>query len=212
MQESVPLKSCGDGSQMLVKSVIASVLIFIFFVSILISLGVSRKNNKCFDKVSYYFVYAQKSKIKTDEKQKDLVKSLGGAGVFYFYKEYYYLLVSVYLIKEDASEIADGIKSQFKNAGVLTIETKRLQFKVQQKIKDNFACFKFFKQVNELVKSFEGVAVDFCKGTLSPGDLMTGFLKNKLEIESLSVEMGKNVSGGLVEVVKKTAKAESETA
>lgn len=185
MQDYVPYKRRRKGLIIQIKSVIALILFFIFVFMILTCLGVSRKNNKCFDKSSFSFVYVQKTKKMLDETEKDLVKGLGGAGIFYFFKEHHYLIANVYLKLDDAKEVAGGMVDSFENAGVLTIETKRLSRLLQQKIKSNLSYYRFFKYLYEFSEKFEELNLNYISGELSQGKLMSELIEINLEFETI---------------------------
>ena len=193
-QESVPRIALRKGSQISIKSVIATILFFIFVVLVCLCLVAFRKVEKVFDKQTFYIVYVAKNKRKIDPATTDLVKKLGGAGSVLFFKEEFYLVANVYLKESDAKEIVGGLLENFSNAGVLKIEHKSIEKKKVTHIAHNLTFSRFFEKLFEFNEKFEELQMSYLIGELSESGFLTEVLKNKLEFEQI-VKDFENQSG-----------------
>lgn len=202
MQYYVPYKKTAKRSWAQINSAIAGFLFFILTLSILVCLGVSRKKNKCFDKVSYHFVFVQKNRIQTNKDEQDLVKSLGGAGIYYFHKENYLLIANVYHSSDDAKEIKNGMLENFENADVLTLEAPAINRKTQNIIKDNLSYYKFFKYLQMAIQNFEVLNMNYLSGEITQGKLMSELISKKLELETIVNEFENPQKEDLFENIK----------
>ena len=188
MQYYVPCVKIKKLPKLQIKSVFMACLFFLILLTVSITLGASRKTNKCFEKQSYHFVYAQNNKQILDKTEQDLVKSLGGAGIYYFYKEHHYLIVNVYLSKDDANEIKNGMAENFPNSGTITLEVKDIPKKIQSKIKDNLSYYKFFKYFHELIESFQELNMNYIAGKITQGKLMSSIITMQLDCKTIISE------------------------
>ncbi len=188
MQYYVPYKPVKKVSKVQIKSVIAVFLFFILFLSVLIGLGVSRKQNKCFDRFVYNFVYVQKTRTDSNKTEKDNLKNMGGAGVFLFHKQHYLLVANVYTKLDDANEIKNGMIETFEKADVLTLEINPLPRKLQNKIRQNDTFYKYFKFLLNISKDIEQLNMNYVTGKKGQGKVMSEILARKLELESIIKE------------------------
>ena len=90
MQVTVTENAFVKRSKIASKSVIATILIFIFaFISIVVLIAV-RKKTLVFEEQYFYFVCADSSKkVSVLDNEKEYLKNIGGAAVTHFYKEDY---------------------------------------------------------------------------------------------------------------------------
>lgn len=184
-QESVPRRAFNKGTQISIKSVIATILFFIFVILVLLCLAGFRKVEKCFDKQSFYVVYVAKTKRKMAPEDVDLIKKLGGAGCLLFFKDEYYLVANVYQKEDDADEIAEGLKVHFADAGVVKLSHSDIDKKKAVHIARNLSFSRFFEEFYKVVEDFEGLQMKYLMGSVQEGEFLTEMLKQKLEFETI---------------------------
>ena len=172
-----------------IKSVIATILFFVFLIGIFLCLVYFRKIEKCYEKQSFYVVYVEKNRRKIDVDNVELIKKLGGAGSVLFFKEEYYLIANVYLKENDAKEIAEGLVSTFAEAGVIKLEHESISKKKALHIAQNLSVSKFFEKFYVFLGNLEDMQMQYVVGSLAESEFLTKMLKVKLDFESIVDEM-----------------------
>ena len=145
-------------------SIVAAVILII----ILIITVPDKKRDKNFEEVAYYFVYADKSpKENVILSKKDMLKSLGGGAVSYYFRNEYYLIANVYLSKEYSSEIEKGMIESFSNAGVISFKSKEPSISKIQEYKKKFEIFEYFEFLYDFIEKFDDLQLSYLAGSVS---------------------------------------------
>lgn len=189
MQDYVPQHIPRKNLGLQIKSVFMIIIFFILLLGVLIALASAKKTEKCFDKELYYFVYAQKERNTIKQENIDLIKSLGGAGDVYFKSEKFYLIANVYLIEDDADEIANGLTENFEDSGVLTLTAPDIPDDVKKAIKEEPDALRFFKFLQKTIEKTEILNIDYMSGNVTDGKLLNELLEVKLEFEHFSKQI-----------------------
>ena len=184
-QGYVPYASCKKHAKTQIKSVIATILFFVFLALIFMCLVYFRKVEKCYEKQEFYVVYVSKNKRKIDADSVELLKKLGGAGSVLFFKEEYYLVANVYIKESDAKEIADGMTSTFAGAGVIKIGHESISRKKAVHIAQNLSVSKFFEKYYAFLHDLESWQMKYVVGKFGESEFLTKLLKVKLEFENI---------------------------
>ena len=187
MQISVSKKVKRKGVKTWKKSVISTILIFLFaIVSTAILVNV-RRQSLMFEEQYFYFVSVCKSNKKTDfEAKKELLKNLGGASVVYKLNGEFHLLANVYLDLNYASEIKDNLSSYFSDASVVKVKTKKVKGNVRKKIKRNKEVESFLKFMYGLSKDFLTLELEYLSGKISDGKFLSNVSTKRLELEKMN--------------------------
>lgn len=186
MQDSVTRKVIKRTQKTKLKAVIFTVLFFFIIFLISAILVVSKRSNLCFEARTFYMVYVDKNKNSTLlSNLQNLVKDLGGAAVVFDKNNEYYLTASVYSNKDDAIEIADGLKGSFSSASIIELSCKGVSNKYRNLLKQNQAYFDLFHYIYDFSLNFEQLCYGYVKGDTSEGKFMSSFLAHKLEVEKL---------------------------
>lgn len=174
------------------KSVMATILVFIFaFVSIVILIAV-RKKTLVFEEQYFYFVCADSSKkVSVLDNEKEYLKNIGGAAVTHFYKEDYYLVANVYLSPVDAEEIKSNIISDFSRAEVVLVKSEKLSKKAKTAIKQDEALLKFVQFIYKFNKELCSSSLDFYSGKITESEFISAFITKNLKFD----EMKKTING-----------------
>ena len=182
MQERVTLKKQNSLKKVTCITLVVVMIVTIFCIATILVL--KRKSPKCFDEMTYYFVYTQKAnKQSLLSSQVDSLKGNGGAAVIHFYKEDYYLLVSVYKTKAEAEEVQNNIKNIYPESGVLALKTKKTNKKVKKVIKGDELGLKSIEKFYYLCDTLMIASMSYLSGNLSQNQFLVDLLKIKLEIE-----------------------------
>lgn len=182
MQERVTLKNQNSFKKVTFIILIIIMIVTIFCVGIILIF--KKKSPKCFDETSYYFVYTHKAnKQSMLSNHIDSLKNSGGAAVIHFYREDYYLIVSVYKTKAEAEEVQNNIKSNFPESGVLTLKTKKTSKKVKKEIKKDSVSLKLVEDFHMLCDNLITMSIEYLSGNMSQNQFLLELLKTKLDIE-----------------------------
>ena len=181
---------------------VATFFVVLFLIIALIVTVPERQRDKNFEEVSYYFVYACKSpKENTLSSNKTLLKSLGGGGNIYFFRNQYYLLVNVYLSKEDADDVKEGIKSTFADAGVISIKSKEPSVKKIQTYKKQVEIFSFVQFLFKFTKEFSNEQLKYISGKTTDADFAQFVLARYMKMKEIKNNLSKAEKTGEVECV-----------
>ena len=174
------------------KSVIATILIFVFaFVSTVILIQMKKKT-LVFEEHYFYFVCADSSKrVGILDNEKEYLKNIGGASVTHFYKENFYLVANVYLNLADAEEINAGLINNFPRSEVVTIKTEKVPKQAKNSIKNDVWLLNFVKFLYEYNKQFYLNSMDFYTGKQTESDFISSLVSKSLEFD----EFKKNIEG-----------------
>lgn len=193
MQVSVSLKKKRKFSSSMIKSVVSTILVFLFAIistAILIS---HRKKSLVFDSKYFYFIsVASASKESLLETKSELAKNLGGANFIYKENNEYHLLVNVYLDFQSAEEIRQSLLGYFPEAMILKIKTEKLTNNKVKKIKKYSENEEVIRFLYELTHNYQELEMNYLSGEISDGKFIKEFLKNKLELEKLNEKLTQN--------------------
>ena len=184
-QGYVPYCGRQKGYGIQIKAIVLAFIFFFCLILICAMLVLVKKEDKVFNKQTFFYVCTTKSRNKIDKTKQDLVKSLGGAGVVLFYKENFNLIANVYLSEDNAKDVKNQIKTNFETAEVVKMEVKTISKSMQKKIKENFSFYKFFKYLNEIVNQLDELNMNYMSGAVSEGNMMTLLISEKLELETI---------------------------
>ena len=192
LQVSVTGTKLGYRSKFNLKSIIATILVFLTaFISIIILINVKKKS-LVFEQQYFYFVCADSSKkVSVLDNQKDYLKSIGGASVTYYHLNNYYLVANVYLNIDDANEIKKNLSNNFTNASVLTVKSAKLSKDIKNKIKQDMNVLKFYKFLYNFNKEFQVLIMDYFSGEL----LETNFVSDLIAKNLKFAEFRDNIKG-----------------
>lgn len=187
MQVSVSSKKRKKFDKSKIKSVVSTILVFLFAIistAILIS---HRKKSLAFDSKYFYFIsVASANKESLLENKKELVKNLGGANVVYKQDGNYHLLVNVYLDFQSAEEIRQSLLGYFPDAKILKIKTTKITKTKVKKIRKHLENEKLIRFLYNLVGDFEELEMSYLSGEISDGEIIKYMLKYKLELEKIN--------------------------
>lgn len=192
---------------------ISSILILLFAIISSVVLVAEKKKLRAFDERVFYFVSAGSSrKISLLEDKKELLKNLGGANVFYLYKEKSHLISSVYLDQESAEEIRSNILSYFPDASILKIKSKRVSTKGIKRVKEIVGAEEFLKCLYKTSVEFQKLQMIYLSGECGESKFISemvekriGFEKALNNIEKMNELAEKIVTKGEVIVLKMTS-------
>lgn len=186
MQVTVTENAFVKRSKIASKSVIATILIFIFaFISIVVLIAV-RKKTLVFEEQYFYFVCADSSKkVSVLDNEKEYLKNIGGAAVTHFYKEDYYLVANVYLSPVDAEEIKGNIISDFVRAETVVIKSEKISKKVKNIIKQSESLLKFAEFIYKFNKELCSSSLDFYSGKIAESEFISAFITKNLKFDEL---------------------------
>ncbi len=174
-----------------IKSVISTILIFLFAVVSSVVLVSEKKKLRAFDERVFYFVSASSSRNESllDEK-KELLKNLGGANVVKSHKGLVHLLANVYLEQESAGEIKSNISGYFADASILKIKSKRVSTKGIKKIKDIPGLEEFIKYLYKVSIEFHELQMAYLSGEKNESDFLSDMVDKRINLEKkmLSIE------------------------
>ena len=190
MQITVTQGALQKGHKTASKSVITTILVFIFaFVSIVILIAV-RKKTLVFEEQYFYFVCADSSKkVGILDNEKEYLKNIGGAAVTHFYKNDYYLVANVYLMPADAEEIKANLINDFSRAEVVVIKSEKFSKNVKKIIKQDAELLKFVEFLYKFNKELCSTSLDFYSGKITESEFISGFITKNLKFDELKKEI-----------------------
>ena len=167
-----------------VKSVVSTILIFMFaFVSSAL-LVVEKRKYKQYDERIFYFVSVASSKtVKLLEDKKELLKNLGGANLVMVKKGVSHLIASCYLDQVSALEIKDNLKSHFPDVEVLKIKLERVKIKGIKAVKSIVGCDELLKNLYKISKDFQTIQMKYLSGEMSEGQFLSAMIDKKITLE-----------------------------
>ena len=210
MQVTVTKGAFKKSGKLKSKSVIATILIFVFaFVSTVILIQMKKKT-LVFEEHYFYFVCADSSKkVGILDNEKEYLKNIGGASVTHFYKENFYLVANVYLNLSDAEEINAGLINNFPRSEVVTIKTEKVPKQAKNSIKNDVWLLNFVKFLYEYNKQFYLNSMDFYTGKQTESDFISSLVSKSLEFDEFKKNMDKDsaaYSDGITDSIKEAAK------
>lgn len=167
-----------------IKSIVSTILIFIFaFVSSAI-LIVEKRKYKQYDERIFYFVSVASSKTtKLLEDKKELLKNLGGANVVMVKKGVSHLVASCYLDQVSALEIKDNLKSHFPEVEILKVKLERVKIKGIKAIKSIVGCDELLKNLYKISIDFQNIQMKYLSGEMSEGQFLSAMIDKKITLE-----------------------------
>lgn len=190
MQVTVSSNKLKKNKKVKVKSVISTILIFLFaIISTAILIGEKRKLI-IYEERSFYFVCVGTSKKESSfETKKELLKNLGGANVVYNYGGNYNLVASVYLDLESATEIKNNLSTYFDDVSILIVKNKAVSKKNIKKIKKNEECKKFMKFIFRLSSDFQELQLNYLAGNITESKFLSGVVEKRLSLEKINSQI-----------------------
>jgi hypothetical protein len=180
-----------------IKSVVSTILVFLFAIissSILIS---EKKKLKAYDERIFYFVsVANSKKISLLDDKKELLKNLGGASVVFSRKDVFYLFANVYLEQESALEIKSNLVKYFPDTEIIKIKIERISNKGIKNIKNIVGAEEVIKFLYKLSNDYQYYQMNFLMGALSDGKFLSFMLEKKMTLEKLLADMEKTTELG----------------
>lgn len=187
MQVTVSSKNKPKSCKVRIKSVITTILIFLFAIISSTVLIVQKKKLVMFEERIFYFVAASSARKEKDlDTQKELLKNLGGASVIYKNSDKYYLVANVYLDLEAAEEIRDNLKKYFTEAEILKVKTKKIEKSNIKCINSDYNTKNLVKYLYNLSKDYQNLQMDYLQGEISQGSFLSSLSKVRLELENLN--------------------------
>ncbi len=123
------------------------------------------------------------------DNEKELLKKLGGANVVHFHKNEYYLLVNVYLNKDEAEEVVSNIKPTFANAGVVRISTSVFSKASRNQILSNFKLKNTLKRISSNFDEVLSYEMGYLAGKISESDVISKFVMHRVEFSKLKEQL-----------------------
>lgn len=168
----------------LVKSVVSTILIFLFAIVSSVILVSEKRKLRAFDERVFYFVSAGSSrKISLLDDKKELLKNLGGANVVYEHRHLSHLLASVYLKQEFADEIKGNLLGHFPESDILKIKSKRVSTSGIRKIKEITGAEEFVKLIYKISVKFQDLQMSYLSGVLSESDFLSEMVGFRINLE-----------------------------
>ena len=165
-------------------------LLLIFSGIVIVGVYLNSKHNKIFNGSTFYYVCGFKSKsYKEIESRQEDVKKLGGAGKIYQKDKFYYMVLSVYIDKESASEVGEINKKIYPDAEILEIKAEKPSKQKQREIKNNEVFFKFYKLLRGNVVAVLNLSMKRLAGNVSENGFCSELLKQKFEFEEIVSEI-----------------------
>ena len=167
-----------------IKSVVSTILIFVFaFVSSAI-LVVEKRKYKQYDERIFYFVSVASSKtVKLLEDKKELLKNLGGANLVMVKKGVSHLIASCYLDQVSALEIKDNLKSHFPEVEILKIKLERVKIKGIKALKSIVGCDELLKNLYKISIDFQTIQMKYLSGEMTEGQFLSAMIDKKITLE-----------------------------
>ncbi len=192
MQEMVTLKGRKKRRQNVCLIALISVFVVIFIFIIFFGLFLEAKQIKVFKEQSFYLVCANNSRnLKDLENIQDEIKKFGGAGKIYKKELNYFLIINMYLEKEQAENVLINNKQSYENASILEIKTKKVSKKSIKKIRNNQFNFKFIKVLSNSIQEISKLSLKYINSEISENELCSKLLAYKFELETLNDELKK---------------------
>lgn len=171
------------------------ILIFIFFIMVVLFLVVlqNKKKDNLFLQKEFYFVYAykfRKESVLYDKKEE--VKKLGGANEIYLHRNEHYLIVNVYLKRNEAESVLKEVKMQFSSAGILRLYSSKFSKNAKQEVFDNFEIKNSLKRIDTLDLQAMNLQVDFLSLKKVKSDIVSEMSKNRVELLSIAEKLSNN--------------------
>lgn len=140
--------------------------------------------NRLFAGREYYFVYTDSSSsIKDLSPHAERVKALGGAGEIEEIHNKYYLVVGVYAERADAEEIRENLSGEFKDAGILSVNSKKVASKTVKKIKSEPKLYEACRFLDDLADLSVEISMEYMSGKLTENEIQTKFIDLRLQAE-----------------------------
>ena len=175
-----------------IKSVVSTILIFLFAIVSSIVLISEKRKLRPFDERLFYFVCAGSAQSAAHlEGKKELLKNLGGASVIYKRNDISYVIANVYLDQVSADEIKVNLSNYFQEVSVLKLKSKRVSNKNIREIKKIDGLEVFIKYLYKVSNEFQNLQMLILKGECSEGEFLSEMVKRRINLEKLLSEIDK---------------------
>ncbi len=176
-----------------IKSVIQTILIFLFaFTTSAVLINIKKKNLVFEERVFYLVSVSNEGKENMLDPQKELLKNLGAANVVYKQNDRYHLIASIYLDLESAEEIKVNLTNYFSDVKILKVKTKKVSRKSVKSIKLASGSEKLIKTLYTYTKDFEHLHMNYLSGKISEGQFLNDMVRRKLELGTLNQQIQLN--------------------
>lgn len=170
-----------------IKSIVSSILIFLFAIVSSAILITVRKKNIIYDERIFYLVSAtSEHRESLLEPKKELLKNLGSANVVYKQGDNCHLIVNIYLDFESAEEIKNNLTKYFSEAQVLKVKSKKITRNSIRKIKESLESEKMVKRLYVLTKEYQDLEMNYLAGKISESQFINDLVDVKLELGKLT--------------------------
>ena len=177
-------------SLMRVKSVIQTILVFLFAIVSSAFLISQKKKHLMFEERIFYFVsVASSGKESLLDPQRELLKNLGAANVVYKKNDCYHLIVSIYIDLESAEEIKENLKVYFADVKILKVKSKKISRKTIRNIKDSVGIEKLIRTLYGYTIELQELHMNYLSGKCTEGQFLSEMVKRKLELEKLNLNI-----------------------
>ncbi len=185
-QVYVPQRFKRKSLQIEIISAFIIILIFLIIVVFILVVAQNKKKNNLFLPLNYYFVYAYKYRKESMlNSKKEEVKKLGGANEIYLHRNEHYLIVNVFLKKQEAENLLKNIKKEFPNAGILRICSNQYLKESKKVIMDNFDIKNALKRTEINNNNIFNSQVKFLSNDRLKSDIVSMVSKCRLESNSI---------------------------
>ena len=190
MQVSVTYVKHRNIKRKFIKSIVSTILIFLFaIISSAVLISVRRKNLMYEERVFYLVCVAREEKESLLDSKKELLKNLGAGNVIFKEKDKFCLVANVYLDIASAEEIRDNLKGYFPDAWILRLKTNKIDINKIKKIKENINVERFLKYMYQLNTDFQNLHMEYLAGNFEESEFIRRMLSIKLDLEKFASQM-----------------------
>ena len=173
-----------------IKSVIHTILVFLFaIISTAILISVKKKNLMFEERIFYLVSAASEGKESLLEPQKELLKNLGAANVVYKKNDRYHLISSVYFDLDSAEEIKKNLSNYFSDVKILKVKSKKLSRKSIKNIRLSVGSERLVKTLYRYTNNFQELHMNLLAGKCSESQFLNEMVRKKLEMEKLNTQI-----------------------
>ena len=170
-----------------IKSVIQTILVFLFaIISTAVLITVKKKNLMFEERIFYLVSVASEGREALLDPQKELLKNLGASNVVYKKNDSYHLIASVYLDLESAEEIKGNLSTYFADVKILKIKSKKIKRKSIKNIRASVDSEKLVKTLYRYTNEFQNLHMNYLSGKCSESQFLNDMVRRKLELEKLN--------------------------
>ena len=183
MQVLVTRRKNRKFSKMRIKSVVRTILIFLFaIVSSAILITIKKKSLMYEERIFYLVSATSEHRESLLDPKKELLKNLGAANVVYKQGDKCHLIVGVYFDSESAEEIKGNLLKYFSEAQVIKVKSKKITRSSIKHIKASLECEKFIKKLYSLTGDFQSLQMDYLSGKCTNSQFIESLVNAKLEL------------------------------